>query len=406
MHGVQQRSSSVFAAAAGNQPRNCSPLDKARADGWRFALIFCAFLPHQVQRLGALDKQRVSARCYRRYCRLQEPRSRSPAAGCRGRSARGDDAERHPAGDADRLPGGLRSPGARRICGTTRPRRPWGISSWRAGPTLVLIAPATAHLMSQLASGSAGNLLTTLCLATSSARRARTGHEPGHVAPCGHAGQSRHARVPRCALYRPRRPAARPVATSVRAGWSSRPNIVGLRLAAAAQHEANFSQRPAGGLRVLVTAGPTREPIDPVRFISNRSSGKMGFAVAQAAAGGGRRSHADCRSGAPARPRRASGAVDVETAEPRCLLPALEQCCRRGHLHRCGGDFRLPAGSRAARRSRSARDRLLLDMQQVAGSAGDDRSAAEADRSRSALPPRPSASRNTPGRSSKASGST
>ena len=34
------------------------------------------------------------------------------------------------------------------------------------------------------------------------------------------------------------------------------------------------------GLRVLVTAGPTREPIDPVRFVSNRSSGKMGFAVA------------------------------------------------------------------------------------------------------------------------------
>ncbi|WP_436436190.1 phosphopantothenoylcysteine decarboxylase domain-containing protein, partial [Enterococcus faecium] len=40
---------------------------------------------------------------------------------------------------------------------------------------------------------------------------------------------------------------------------------------------------PLRGRRVLITAGPTRERIDPVRFISNRSSGKMGFAVAQAA---------------------------------------------------------------------------------------------------------------------------
>ena len=38
------------------------------------------------------------------------------------------------------------------------------------------------------------------------------------------------------------------------------------------------------GLRILVTAGPTREPIDPVRFISNRSSGKMGYAIAGQAA--------------------------------------------------------------------------------------------------------------------------
>ena len=47
---------------------------------------------------------------------------------------------------------------------------------------------------------------------------------------------------------------------------------------------------PLAGLHVLITAGPTRERIDPVRFISNRSSGKMGFAVAQAAAERGRRS--------------------------------------------------------------------------------------------------------------------
>ncbi len=53
------------------------------------------------------------------------------------------------------------------------------------------------------------------------------------------------------------------------------------------------------GRRVLITAGPTREPIDPVRFISNRSSGKMGFAVAQAAREGGRRGRDDLWPGGP-----------------------------------------------------------------------------------------------------------
>lgn len=48
-----------------------------------------------------------------------------------------------------------------------------------------------------------------------------------------------------------------------------------------------FPKRDYEGLRVMVTAGPTREAIDPVRYISNRSSGKMGYAVAAAAAGRG-----------------------------------------------------------------------------------------------------------------------
>jgi phosphopantothenoylcysteine decarboxylase/phosphopantothenate--cysteine ligase len=53
---------------------------------------------------------------------------------------------------------------------------------------------------------------------------------------------------------------------------------------------ADVGRRPAGplaGLRVLVTAGPTHEPIDPVRYIANRSSGKQGYAIARAAAEAG-----------------------------------------------------------------------------------------------------------------------
>jgi len=56
---------------------------------------------------------------------------------------------------------------------------------------------------------------------------------------------------------------------------------------AAAVHEAAHPRRDLDGFSVLVTAGPTQEPLDPVRYISNRSSGKMGYALAEAAAARG-----------------------------------------------------------------------------------------------------------------------
>ena len=71
------------------------------------------------------------------------------------------------------------------------------------------------------------------------------------------------------------------------------------------------------GKRVLITAGPTRERIDPVRFISNRSSGKMGFAVAQAAREAGADVVLVSRTGEPADARRASRA-STWRAPPTC----------------------------------------------------------------------------------------
>jgi len=58
------------------------------------------------------------------------------------------------------------------------------------------------------------------------------------------------------------------------------------------------------GETVLITAGPTQEPLDPVRYISNRSSGKMGYALAEAAAARGRARHSDLRPRAPGAPTR------------------------------------------------------------------------------------------------------
>ncbi len=142
---------------------------------------------------------------------------------------------------------------------------------------IVLIAPASADFMARLGAGRADDLLATLCLATEAPIAARAGDEPRHVGQQGDAGQCRQ-RWPRAAFasWAPR-PAIRPAAKSAPGACGSRcswPNRCS-------------SRRPMPvcwrGLNVLITAGPTRERLDPVRYLTNRSSGKMGFAVAEAA---------------------------------------------------------------------------------------------------------------------------
>ncbi|HEY6484102.1 MAG TPA: bifunctional phosphopantothenoylcysteine decarboxylase/phosphopantothenate--cysteine ligase CoaBC [Steroidobacteraceae bacterium] len=141
---------------------------------------------------------------------------------------------------------------------------------------LVLVAPASADFLSRLASGRADDLLSTLCLATQA---------PIAVAPAmnrvmwASAAVSANVSVLQQRGIRVLGPAEGDQACGeVGAGRMLEP----LELA-----ELAAPLLAAGGVlqgrRVLITAGPTRERIDPVRFISNRSSGKMGFAVAQAA---------------------------------------------------------------------------------------------------------------------------
>jgi phosphopantothenoylcysteine decarboxylase/phosphopantothenate--cysteine ligase len=147
---------------------------------------------------------------------------------------------------------------------------------------LVVIAPATAHLMALLAGGTAGNLLTTLCLATDA---------PVMLAPAMNQAMWRHpaTQANRATLE------ARGVrfigpASGSQACGDVGPGRMVEPAEIAARLDADAAAAVSGvlaGLRVVVTAGPTRELIDPVRFVSNRSSGKMGFAVARAAADAG-----------------------------------------------------------------------------------------------------------------------
>jgi phosphopantothenoylcysteine decarboxylase / phosphopantothenate---cysteine ligase len=141
---------------------------------------------------------------------------------------------------------------------------------------LVLVAPATAGFLARLASGQADDLLTTLCLATEA---------PIAVAPAmNHVMWANVATRTNVATLQQRGvqffgPGEGDQACGeAGAGRMLEPTEIADRSAGVL-----LKGGPLQGCRVLITAGPTRERIDPVRFISNRSSGKMGFAVAQAA---------------------------------------------------------------------------------------------------------------------------
>jgi phosphopantothenoylcysteine decarboxylase/phosphopantothenate--cysteine ligase len=141
---------------------------------------------------------------------------------------------------------------------------------------VVLVAPATADFIARLAGGHAGDLLSTLCLATAA---------PIALAPAmNHLMWANAATRANVALLAQRGISLLGPGEGDQACGESGP---GRMLEPADLAERLQALLPGSGAlagkRVLITAGPTRECIDPVRFISNRSSGKMGFAVAQAA---------------------------------------------------------------------------------------------------------------------------
>ena len=159
--------------------------------------------------------------------------------------------------------------------------------SWEVGHVslaqkadLIIVAPATANLIAKMAHGIADDMLTTTLLATTAPvllapamntvmwQAAITQHNLQTLL-----GRGVHSIGPDSGLLACR---------DVGAGRMSEPDLIvaeAVRILAQAKDMA--------GLHVLVTAGATREPLDPVRYLSNHSSGKMGYALAEAAAARG-----------------------------------------------------------------------------------------------------------------------
>ncbi len=145
----------------------------------------------------------------------------------------------------------------------------------------VVIAPASANLVARLAQGRADDLLAAVCLATEA---------PVAVAPAMNRQMwAKAATQDNLQTLRARGVRVFGPAEGGQACGETGPGRM-LEAADIARHTAElFATGALAGLRVLVTAGPTQEAIDPVRYLSNRSSGRMGYAIAQAAAEAGAR---------------------------------------------------------------------------------------------------------------------
>ena len=147
----------------------------------------------------------------------------------------------------------------------------------------MVVAPATANALAKMAAGIADDLLTTTLLAVTA---------PVVAAPAMNAAMWRHpATQANAALLRSRGvrfvgPASGHLACGDDdVGRMSEPEAIVEALEALfAEGGRSGAARDLSGRRILVTAGPTVERIDPVRFITNRSTGKMGYAIAAAAA--------------------------------------------------------------------------------------------------------------------------
>ena len=143
---------------------------------------------------------------------------------------------------------------------------------------VVLIAPATAEVMARIVSGGAPDLLTTICLATEA---------PIAVAPAmNHVMWNNPAtQANRKVLEERGVHILGPGVGSQACGETGAGRMIEPDAIATAVFDLGTSKGEGllAGKKVVITAGPTREPIDPVRYISNRSSGKMGYAMARAA---------------------------------------------------------------------------------------------------------------------------
>jgi phosphopantothenoylcysteine decarboxylase/phosphopantothenate--cysteine ligase len=165
---------------------------------------------------------------------------------------------------------------------------------------LLVVAPATADLLARMASGLADDLATTALLATD---------KKTLVAPAMnlrmwlHPATRRNVEVLRrdgvlfvgpddgdmaCGEYGPGRMAEPPAIVAAIMAALSGPTVLPLP-AGVGRRPGPENKGPLAGRHVVITSGPTYEPIDPVRFIGNRSSGRQGHAIAQAALGAGAR---------------------------------------------------------------------------------------------------------------------
>lgn len=221
---------------------------------------------------------------------------------------------------------------------------------------LVVVAPATADLMAKMAAGIADDLATTLLLATD---------KPVLAAPAmnvrmwQHAATRRNVATLRGDGVTVLEPDEGPMACGEYGpGRLPEPEAI-LRAIQSASDPGPGAARPLAGKHVLVTAGPTHEPIDPVRYIANRSSGKQGYAIAGALAALGAQVTLVSGPVALATPPGVTR-IDVETAQEMANAVARALPADAAVMVAAVGDWRAEAAAQKIKKEGGAPPRLQL----------------------------------------------
>lgn len=185
---------------------------------------------------------------------------------------------------------------------------------------LIVVCPATADFMAKMATGRADDLASTLVLATDA---------PVMVVPAMNVRMWEHAATQRnvAQLHQDGISVVGPVEGGMACGEFGMGRMVDVpQIAEAILAKLGAADRPLAGRRAIVTSGPTHEPIDPVRYIANRSSGAQGTAIAEALAAMG------CEVvfvTGPATAPRPKGAQIVEVQTAKEMLEAVERALER-----------------------------------------------------------------------------
>lgn len=188
---------------------------------------------------------------------------------------------------------------------------------WAREATCILVCPATANAIATLAQGKADDMFTTLVSASDAPLVIAPAMNPQMYASEANR-QNMGVLGARGAIF------IEPDEGDVACGEQGQGKLATAERIVAAVEQAAFASDALAGKRVVITSGPTREPLDPVRFLSNRSSGKMGFALARAALQMGASVTVVSGPTPEFAPPRAT-VVRVETAE-QMLAATLEAC--------------------------------------------------------------------------------
>ncbi|HTU34035.1 MAG TPA: bifunctional phosphopantothenoylcysteine decarboxylase/phosphopantothenate--cysteine ligase CoaBC [Candidatus Acidoferrum sp.] len=219
---------------------------------------------------------------------------------------------------------------------------------------LLLVAPATADILAQFARGIAGDFLSTLYLATKA---------PVVVAPAMNVNMWEHpATQENLSILRARGVhVVEPDEGYLACGMTGAGRLASIDAIAQKVCDVLGIHKDLAGQTILVTAGPTREDLDPVRFLTNRSSGKMGYALAEAARRRG--AHVILITG-PTDLHAPEGAdwIPVRTAEEmrRAVLEHIERA-RVIIMAAAVADYR-PAAASSSKIRRSG-ERLVLELE-------------------------------------------